>query len=190
MWQILLGALGFAVALAFDWASWQRKPYKPLLGLAAVGLFSTALVWTLATTPRFPWPTWVSPIGWPVMVAGGLLLVYSLFLEIPFSATYVRPGTGDRLVRTGTYALVRHPGILWFGLWVLGLVLVTRGRLILWGGLVWLLSDIAYVWLQERLLFIHMFPEYPAYQRETPMLIPTTDSLRRCWHTLGRCQAR
>ena len=187
MAAILLGVLSFAVALAFDWVSWLRIPrLKPLLGLMAGVMLGAALVWVLASPDRYDWPAWTALVGWPLLLIAGALLIYSLFIEIPFTATYARPGVGDTLVKTGTYALVRHPGVLWFGLWMLGWVLVSRGRLMLMAGVVWSLTNALYVWLQEVLLFGKMFPGYAAYRKETPMLVPTRQSVRRCLRTLFR----
>lgn len=185
MGQILLGIVAFVVAFAFDWASWRRIPgLKPVLGLAAVALFGAALWWALSTPGRFAWPKEVVAAGWALLALGTLLLVYSLFLEIPFAATYARQGVGDTLVRTGTYALVRHPGVLWFGIWMLGCILASRSRLMLAAGAIWLLCDALYAWLQEVVLFPRMFAGYRAYQDETPMFVPTACSIGRCVHTL------
>jgi protein-S-isoprenylcysteine O-methyltransferase Ste14 len=185
MAQILLGAAAFALGFGFDWASWRRSAVlKPVLELATVACFLAALLWTLATPGRWGWPAWVAVVGWPLVAAGAALLAYSLFFEIPFAATYARPGSGDVLVTTGTYALVRHPGVLWLGLLLAGLALVSRGRLMLVAGAIWLLCDIVYVWLQEAFLFRRMFPGYEEYQRTTPMLVPTAQSLARCLHSL------
>ncbi len=185
MGQILLGAAAFALAFAFDWASWRRMAIlKPVLGLAAAASFAAALTWTLAAPGRFAWPTWVVAVGCVLTVAGAALLSYSLFIEIPFRTTYAQPGTGGLLVTTGTYALVRHPGVLWLGLLLAGLTLASRGRLMLVAGATWLVLDAIYVWLQEVLLFGKMFAGYAAYQRTTPMLVPTRQSLANCLHSL------
>lgn len=185
MGQILLGALAFALAFAFDWASWRRIPVlKPALGLAVVLTFGAALAWTLAIPGRYGWPGWLAVLGWVPMLAGAALLVHSLFLEIPFTPTYARRGTGEVLVTTGTYALVRHPGVLWFGLWAFGCILASRSRLMLRAGVVWFAMDVVYVWLQEVVLFDRMLPGYPAYRERTPMLVPTSESVARCLRTL------
>jgi len=133
---------------------------------------------------RLQLPDWSSHAGWPLLLVSVSLLVYSLFLEIPFRRTYAANGVGDRLVETGTYALVRHPGVLWLALFLLGLVLVSRSRLLLLATPVWLLMDVLYVCVQERFLFRKMFPGYEQYQQETPMLIPTRESMARCLRTL------
>jgi protein-S-isoprenylcysteine O-methyltransferase Ste14 len=70
-------------------------------------------------------------VGWPLLLVSVCLLVYSLFFEIPFQQTYVDARVGDELVKTGTYALVRHPGALWFALLPVSLSLVSRARLLL-----------------------------------------------------------
>jgi len=185
MAQILLGALAFALAFAFDWASWRRIPYlKALLGLAAAATFGVSLAWTLAAPGRYEWPAWAALVGWPLLLVAVALLVYSLGIEIPFTTTYAKRGVGDNLVTTGTYALVRHPGVLWFCLWMLSLVLVSRGRLMLLAGVVWSVLDAVYVWLQEVFLFVRMFPGYAAYRQATPMLLPTPGSVRECLRTL------
>lgn len=184
MGQILLGAAAFVLAFAFDWASWRRSALKPALGLATVACFGTALLWTLATPGRFAWPWWTAVAGWPLVAVGAALLAYSLFFEIPFASTYAQPGTSGQLVTTGTYALVRHPGVLWLGLFLAGLTLASRVRLMLVAGGVWLVLDAFYVWLQEVFLFRKMFPGYAAYQRTTPMLLPTRQSLANCLRSL------
>lgn len=187
MGEILLGALAFAAAFAFDWASWLGLPrVKPLLGFAAVALLGAALARIAANPGRFRWPAWTAYAGWPLLLAAGGLAIYSLFIEIPFTATYARQGVGQTLVKTGTYALVRHPGVLWFGLWMLGFVLVTRQRLAPLAGAIWLVLDVILVWLEEVLLFSKMFPGYAVYQRETPMLVPTPRSLAACLRTWPR----
>lgn len=191
MRQILLGALAFGLAFCFDWVSWLRiRRLKPLLGLAAAATLAVALLWTLATPGHFHWPRWTPLIGWPLLALSTLLLAYSLFIELPLATTYVRQGSASTLVRTGTYALVRHPGVLWLWLWLGAWVLVSRGRLMLVAAIVWSLLDTVYVWLQEVTLLPRMFPGYAAYQKETPMLLPTRQSLIRCLRTLpGRSQA-
>jgi len=117
-------------------------------------------------------------LGWP-------LLLVSLFLEIPFRQTDAADGVGDTLVKTGTYALVRHPGVLWLALFLASLILVSRSRLLLVAAPVWLFMDVLYVWVQECSYFTKMFPGYEQYQRETPMLIPNGESIAQCIRTFG-----
>jgi len=184
MRYIALGAVAFIIAWFFDLAALQRIRYlKQVIGLVFVILFGYALVMVARHPDKLPLPAWLSYAGWPLLLIFGLLLIYSLFLEIPFRQTYAADGVGDRLVKTGTYALVRHPGVLWLALFLLALVLVSRSRLLLLAAPLWILLDVLYVWIQERFFFGRMFAGYAQYKRETPMLLPTPASIAHCWQS-------
>jgi protein-S-isoprenylcysteine O-methyltransferase Ste14 len=181
----LLGCLAFVIVSLSDLAALKDVPYaKQGIGLVSVLLFSFAVVQVSLSGEKLPLPLWLSWAGWPLLVTSLCLLIYSLFVEIPFKQTYARPGVGDRLVKTGTYALTRHPGILWLGLFLLALLAVTRSKLLLIAVPLWLALDLLLVWAQDRFYFPRMFPGYSQYQHETPMLIPTRNSIVRCIETL------
>ena len=186
MEHILLGSLAFLIAFFFDLAALKRIPYlKQIIGLASVSLFGYSLLAVCLAPVKLRLPDWLSWVGWPFLLVSFSLLVYSLFLEIPFRQTYAADGVGDRLVKTGTYALVRHPGVLWFALFLAALFLVSRSRLLFVAAPVWLFMDVLYVWVQECSYFTKMFPGYEQYQRETPMLIPNGESIAQCIRTFG-----
>ena len=182
---IALGCLAFVVVSLSDLAALKDVPHaKQGIGLVSVLLFFLSFVLVSATGPRLPLPPCLSWAGWPLLVTSLFLLIYSLFIEIPFQQTYVTAGVGDRLVTTGTYALTRHPGVLWLGLFLLALLAVSRSRLLSIAAPLWFALDVLLVWIQDRFYFPRMFPGYPQYQHETPMLIPTGKSITRCVKTL------
>ncbi|HUW15404.1 MAG TPA: methyltransferase [Anaerolineae bacterium] len=182
-----LGALAFLIACLFDLAAVRGIPYlKQASGALVVLLFTYALIAAALYPDKLPLPGWPTAAGWLLSAVFGFLLLYSLFLEIPFQRTYAADGAGDELVKTGTYALVRHPGVLWLTGLLLALVLASRSRLLLLAVPVWVLLDVLYVWVQERFFFHRQFAGYVQYQQETPMLIPTRASVGRCWRTVGR----
>jgi protein-S-isoprenylcysteine O-methyltransferase Ste14 len=185
MRYVALGVVAFIIAGFFDLAALQRIRYlKQSIGLVSVLLFGYALVMVARQPDKLPLPAWLSSAGWPFLVISGFLLIYSLFLEIPFRQTYAADGVGDKLVKTGTYALVRHPGVLWLALFLLALVLVSRSRLFLLATPLWIFLDVLYVWIQERFFFGRMFVGYEQYKQETPMLLPTPASIGQCWQSL------
>jgi len=187
MRHVLLGSLAFIIAFFFDLAALKRIPYlKQAIGLISIFLFSYSLTMICLDAEKLQLPDWLSHVGWPLLFASVFLLIYSTFLEIPFKQTYASTGVGDRLVKTGTYALVRHPGVLWFALFLISLILVSRARLLLVAAPAWLFMDVLYVWIQERFYFGKMFPGYEQYKRETPMLIPNMESIARCFKTLRK----
>ncbi|MBC7263182.1 MAG: DUF1295 domain-containing protein [Chloroflexi bacterium] len=120
-------------------------------------------------------------IGIALLVTAIVLLAYSLFWEIPFRSTYLRDGVGDQLVTTGTYALCRHPEVLWSGLLFLAVYCMSGGWLFLTSAILWLAILVLRVYVMERVYLVPVFGDaYRKYQQQTPMLIPNAQSVRRC----------
>ena len=187
MGYILTGVLGFSVGYSFELLALKRvRGGKPLIGMVAGGLLAYSTVMVCLDTGRFELPFWIQSVGWFLLPFSGLLLAYSLFLELPFSRTHRTVGPAPELVTTGTYALVRHPTVPWYALVLFSLLLVSRSTLLLLAMPLWLALDVLWVVLQERLLLSKAFPEYEAYRRTTPMLIPTRRSLRASLGSLRR----
>ncbi len=187
MGYILLGVLGFVAGYGFELASVKGKAsLKPLLAAAAAGLLTYSTVMVCLQSERFWLPPWLQALGWVLLPISASLLVYSLFLELPFSSTYRyrKGGLRPRLVTTGTYALVRHPSVPWYVLGLAALLLVTRSQLLLVALPLWVFLDVAWVVLQERVLLSRVFSEYGSYRQTTPMLIPTFRSVAECLRTL------
>ena len=86
----------------------------------------------------------------------------------------------------GVYALCRHPAVLWFtGLYFsLWLMVLTTEAVITF--LIYILMDILYIILQERFIFFKTFKNYSEYQMNTPFLIPTINSIKKCVHTMTK----
>ncbi len=185
--SILLGVLAFLLGPTFELVSIKGMRFgKQIIALTALVLLGCAARGVCLYPGRFTVPAWTAVLSWLLLAASAVLLVYSLCIEIPFVQTYHSPGVGKRLITRGTYALVRHPGVLWFAMLVAALALVSRSRLALIAAPIWTGADMLYAWIQDRYLFPLMFPDYAEYQRKVPMFIPTRASLRRCLHTLGR----
>lgn len=187
MIYIILGVCSFLVAYWFDFVSFKKIPLaKLILGGTAgfLGIYSLAMV--CLRTERLNLPGYLSFLGWFLLFISTFLLSFSLFWEIPLRKTYLVKGVGDKLIKTGTYALVRHPGVIWYTLLLLALLLISRSRLLLIALPIWVFMDVLYVVIQEKFYFPHMFPGYEEYKKETPMLIPTRKSLASFWRTLGK----
>jgi len=189
-----LGALSFLCGLAFDLATLAgRRHARIALALVAAGLMLWAIGGAASTPPRFARPAAAAIFGGALTLGALALLASSLWIELrpprpPTHANNSAPpaATDDAtLVTTGTYALCRHPGVLWFGPFLLGLALLSGSVTLLWATSLWWGLDFAYAWLQDRYLFPRQFPGYTRYQRTTPMFLPTRASLRRCLDTLS-----
>ena len=175
---VAIGMAGFLTAYLFDLVSLKKIPrIKGLIWIAAVVLvvYST---WMVCFDPvKFVLPAWAGILGWVLLPTFILCFIYSLFINLPFRKTYVRSGVGSQLIRTETYALVRHPGVLWYGVILVALILISRSQLLLIAAPIWFVMDVIHVTIQDRFLFGKMFPEYKDYRKETPMLIPNRRSI-------------
>ena len=137
MAYLLVGTLGLAVGfLADSWVprlSWVRL----CLWTVCFGLIASGLALVSIAGPKFQLHDWVVPAGWVLLPVASFLLIYSLFIELPLARTYVRKDDSPRLVTTGTYALVRHPSVLWYLLILVALLLVSRSWLLLVAAPLW-----------------------------------------------------
>ena len=164
----------------------KSRFFKFVLGGVPIVLFIIALMGVCTYAARFHLPEWTLYLGYFLLPLAGYLMYLSLIREIHPQEAYLSESHGKQLVKTGTYALVRHPGVLWFILFLLALLLISRSRLLLLAAPVWIGMDILYVLIQDRLYFPRMFPGYKQYRNETPLLIPTRESLRRFLSTMTR----
>jgi protein-S-isoprenylcysteine O-methyltransferase Ste14 len=178
MIYIVLGGLGFLSVQLLDIFSLKRIPLvKPLTMLVGNGLLVFSIIMLCLSPDKLALPVWSSWLGWALLPISLFLLIYSLYINLPFAKTYVATGVGDKLITSGLYALVRHPGVHWFTLFLVALILVSRSRLMLIAAPIWVLLDIVLVAIQDRFFFSRMFAGYEKYRRQTPMLIPNRRSL-------------
>jgi protein-S-isoprenylcysteine O-methyltransferase Ste14 len=192
MVPIAAGTVGFGILLLFDWADGKGiGALKTGSVICSDALIAVSLI-ALASDPnRFPIAVWVRIMGGAIAVFYLFLLVFSLFLEIPFRSSYGHVSEEKRLVTTGTYALVRHPGVLWFLFFHLFLVVASGSRTLLFAVPFWTGMNIAVAALEDGFFFPRIFGRpYREYQQTTPFLIPTPASIRRCAATLPQFKVR
>jgi protein-S-isoprenylcysteine O-methyltransferase Ste14 len=186
MLYILTGALGFATLYFFDIANLKGRLFIKracfISGHLALGY---SILMVCIDSERFSMSPAARVTGYIISVLFFLVLIYSMFIEIPFKTTYMTQNRKSALVKTGTYGLVRHPAVLWYVLFLSGLFLMTGSKTLLFALPVWSAADVIYTILQERFIFIKMFgEEYRAYQKEVPNLIPTCKSIKKFLSTL------
>lgn len=178
-----LSVLGFGAFLGLDSPLLNgNAPLRYAASVIGSGALTAAFVRALPTGTPLPLPAWVTPVGWLCTAVGGGLQVYSVFIEIPLTLARRAPDAeaGPTLVDTGTYALCRHPGVLWMVLMLGGAVLIVRRTGLFPLALLWLTLDIGLVTIQDRVIFPRLFPAYRRYQQTTPFLVPSRHSVMRC----------
>ena len=182
---IILGVCAFLTTYFFDLAALKKSRFfKFVLGGVPIVLFIIALIGVCTYAARFHLPEWTLYLGYFLLLLAGYLMYLSLIREIHPQEAYLSESHGRQLVKTGTYALVRHPGVLWFTLFLLALLLISRSQILLLAAPIWIGMDILYILIQDRFYFPRMFPGYGQYRKETPLLIPTRKSLRRFLSTM------
>ncbi len=178
MIYLAIGVFGFIVIHLCGIVSLKRIPgAKPCAWIVGGGLVGYALAGLSLESNTLLLPMWLTWLGSGLLSISLLLLVYSLFINPPFRKTYIATGIGDKLITTGLYALVRHPGVIWFVLFMLSLILVSKSSLLLIAAPIFILLVILLVIVQDNFFFTRMFDGYKSYQRETPILLPNRKSV-------------
>src|SRR3990172_4495638 len=185
MSYIAIGCLGFLVIHLLDIVSLKRAPVvKPFVAILGFGSLVYAIVRIGLQPEKLPFSPGYVWFGGALLAISVSLLVYSLFLNLPFRETYIAKGVGGRLVTTGLYALVRHPGVHWFVLFMVSSILVSRSSLMLTAALIFIGLDIVLVFVQDRFIFDRMFAGYDLYRRGTPGLVPNRHSVNAFLNSL------
>ncbi len=181
MEQLTVGGIGFALILIYDlFQVTGKERLSWLLSLIGYGMVSASVLLPLLSLrpSATPLPERFALIAFAA--AAFLLLIYSVLFEIPLALKRSgRLATKPRkVVSVGFYAVVRHPGFLWFTLGLLALVLLYRrgGLIQIAAGLV--LFDFILILIEDLILFPRIFTDYGAYKERVPFILPRI-SLRR-----------
>jgi protein-S-isoprenylcysteine O-methyltransferase Ste14 len=180
MFLILLGVAGFGLLLAADFCGIRKYCKRQNL----LAFFGTSLIVISSIIILYSGRTF--DLAFALRLMFGLLglvflaiLIYSVLIEVK-SDTPVE----KNLVTTGTYALSRHPGVLWlFCYYVFGSFFFGNIDILI-AGVVWTFVNVIYVIVQENFVFNKIFKNYQQYKETTPMLLPNFKSIRRCINTL------
>ena len=169
---LLTGAAGFISLALFDLLQLtNRKRTRLFFSIIGYGGVAGSVLMQIILYEPAPAPASLKTLL--IILAHGalLLLLYSLFLEIPLSEPF-RQQKERQAIRHGTYGIVRHPGFLWF----------LAGELALWGlyrepefalsALLLVIMNFLLVLLEDRVIFPRLLSNYEEYQKAVPLLIP------------------
>jgi len=188
---IILGVTGFLFIILFDVFALKKWPFiKPLSWFLGSCLLVYTIVMACLSTDKFLLPDWSLWLGWPMLVASAIILINSLFINLPFRQTYIERGSSNLLITTGLYLLVRHPWFYGFFLILVSLILLTGSKLITYALFTWAPLVIVLISIQDKFLFHRMFPGYDNYRKNTPMLIPNRKSIKAFINELRHFQTK
>ena len=123
---------------------------------------------------RFGWsavPTYIALIG-DALVAFGFLIVFFVFKENTFASATIEVDTGQKVVSTGPYSVVRHPMYSGALIMLFGVPLALGSW---WGLLMVIPITIVIVWrlLEEEKFLAQSLPGYSEYRTKvTYRLVP------------------
>lgn len=185
MSYLLIGTFAFVLFIIYDINS-VTVNYKIFHGCFFLGCFLLVAATgglISSTVTETMWYTVRTFVFVPTAIFFMFLLVYTLFFAIPFEDTYIKSNTKPKTCTTGFYALSRHPGMLWFLGFYFSLWLALSDRLLLTACILFSLFNLMYIILQDRWIFVKIFPDYGDYKDNTPFLLPNLRSIDRCVKT-------
>ena len=186
---LCVGILSFGCMALSDWLCVLRGRKEAGALFPAGCLLLAIATGGMLLESDFPAWTWLRTVMLCLALGMLALLVHAVFFALNQGGSGAMPpaaGEKQPLVSTGVYALCRHPGVLWLGgvyfflwasfgtfPWFLGFLGFTA-------------ADGLYACWQDRQVFPKSIQNYEIYQTSTPFLLPTRESIRRCWETLER----
>ena len=172
-----IGILGFVLLLMFDLCSLCKKNHlKYLFGVSGFLLIAVSSILIVVDFSSYLEINGIYRIASLVIaLISFLLLVYSVFIEVGRKTYKLK--NEHALVTNGTYALTRHPGVLWMLLLYIFGAIFFQNLLAIYAALIWTFVNIVYVTIQERFIFNKIFDNYDKYRESTPMLLPNYNSI-------------
>lgn len=159
-----LGAAGYLLSGLYDLALLYKRPL--LARCLYPGFFVTAIPFVLFFCSfQSPHTPVIQAFTLACMALFLALTVYSVLLELPLR------GEGG-LYTKGTYALCRHPGVLWYSIFSLLTASYFWYAPLVWVCLGYIGCNIALVVFEDTYVFPRLFPQYTDYKNQTPFLIP------------------
>jgi protein-S-isoprenylcysteine O-methyltransferase Ste14 len=187
MVNILIGIAGALIIHIVDIVSLKKIPLlKPLIWIIGIGMGLYSIISLCLSPDKLSLPVWSTICGWVLLAVSVSIFLSALFINLPFRKTYIETGVGDKLIKTGLYSLARHPGAMWFILFMASLVLVSQSRLMLVAAPIFMVMNTLLVIIQDKVFFTKMFAGYDQYQKETPMLLPNRRSINAFFGSLRR----
>lgn len=177
MTTIYIGLIGYSILFLYDLFSLYQVKHRSLLAYGGYIIHVYAITIAARNETTLSIPNWLNWVGWLLVFIGGSWLIYCLFLFPPILKNY-RRNSKLELTTEGPYALSRHPGVYGYITFIIGLILVSGSPLLLKSGLIWIMANLIYVFIQDRWIFPSLFTRYKEYRKQTPFIIPNIEGIK------------
>ncbi|MGF6366906.1 protein-S-isoprenylcysteine O-methyltransferase Ste14 [Aequitasia blattaphilus] len=187
MFGIIFGLIGFICYIIYDINAiiWKKKVFFSFFFLGSIIVILSSLYSYTTTYGEAGFSERVF-LMFVFSLCFFLLLIYTLFFALPFQKTYRDHAEIPSVCDSGVYALCRHPGFLWFLFLYLFLGLTLRASYFIYFGLFLSACNFFYICLQDIYVFPRQFKDYQTYKNQTPFLVPSLSSIRKCLRTITR----
>ena len=172
----IIGTIGYLLFLIYD-----LNEIKQLHNILKTTFFLGLLIQLVATLGLFIVNLRYlefSVLGFSLSLLGFGFLIYSLFFALPFEATYIKAGEARKVYDRGVYAMSRHPGVVFYIIFYIGLYILEPNRITASTYMIWSLLNLSYIIFQDLWTFPRTFDDYDNYRHKTPFLIPTIKSIK------------
>jgi protein-S-isoprenylcysteine O-methyltransferase Ste14 len=159
----------------------MNRVARPLflnLGLSALVILLADSAFMLDRTLGINLPAGFSWLGWPMIVAGSGIILWSVISLLRYSEATGAPGDPTKkLVRSGPYLKVRNPIYAADGVLLIGLAFLTGSVVLIGYDILYLLAIDFYVRrFEEPGLEKRFGQDYQAYKTSVPRWLPRLSS--------------
>ena len=137
------------------------KVWAVMFGLAVIAIYVAAVMEARYRISSAPGTAWL--LGLAIFVPGWTLAIWSMVVNPFFEKTVrIQSDQGHRVIDTGPYAYIRHPGYVGFSGWMLSTPLLLASNWAFVPALITVVLLVIRTALEDRTLHEEL-PGYPAY---------------------------
>ncbi len=137
------------------------KVWAVMFGLAVIAIYVAAVMEARDRISSAPGTAWL--LGLAIFVPGWTLAIWSMVVNPFFEKTVrIQSDQGHRVIDTGPYAFIRHPGYVGFSGWMLSTPLLLASNWAFVPALITVVLLVIRTALEDRTLHEEL-PGYPAY---------------------------
>jgi protein-S-isoprenylcysteine O-methyltransferase Ste14 len=137
------------------------KVWAVMFGLAVIAIYVAAVMEARDRISSAPGTAWL--LGLAIFVPGWTLAIWSMVVNPFFEKTVrIQSDQGHRVIDTGPYAYIRHPGYVGFSGWMLSTPLLLVSNWAFVPALIAVVLLVIRTALEDRTLHEEL-PGYPAY---------------------------
>ena len=137
------------------------KVWAVMFGLAVIAIYVAAVMEARDRISSAPGTAWL--LGLAIFVPGWTLAIWSMVVNPFFEKTVrIQSDRGHRVIDTGPYAYIRHPGYVGFSGWMLSTPLLLASNWAFVPALITVVLLVIRTALEDRTLHEEL-PGYPAY---------------------------